>query len=106
MIDKKLFLKAIDTILESRKKMDKLCNALELCSPGCHCDAFIYSEYEDLTVNLLKDALNDIDDCIGYFLYEMPNFSAQERDDVLVENPEMGSAELLYDYLVEKAKTL
>ena len=106
MLSKETFVKTIDLIIDQRKKQDALCDALEACSPGCYCDAFVYSKYEENTVNILKEDMNDIDDLIGYFLYDLPNFTAQERDDILAENPEMKNAETLYDYLVKKAADL
>lgn len=108
-LTKEKFVKYIEFIKTQCLNQDKFIDALELLSPHTYCDAFIYSSYENTLLELIEDLLDDDEDDIGYFLYEMgylnkdlKNLENLPRDDngnILYDSPET-----LYDYLVGKMK--
>ena len=99
------FVEYIDFIKEQEQKQNRFIDALEDMSPYTHCDTFIYSSYEDRLVELIRKILDDKDDDIGYFLYEMDyvgkdlkgsgRFPKDDKGNVLYNSPET-----LYDYLI------
>ena len=105
IITKEEFVEYIDFIKEQEQKQNRLIDALEDMSPYTHCDTFIYSSYEDMLVKLLGTVLEDKEDDIGHFLYDMDylgkdlkdinRFPEDENDNVLYNSPET-----LYEYLV------
>ena len=104
-LTKEDFLSVLDFIKEQRDKETKFIDVLELLSPQEYCNAFIYSQYEDKMVNLLRTILDDESDDIGYFLYEMEQGTSSivtgptdQDGNVLYSN-----AAELYDYLMKKA---
>ena len=105
LFTKKDFIETLNFIKKQDKKQDKFIDALENLSPGCYCNAFIFSEYEDRLVRILGTILNDEHDDIGYFLYEMNWDKAKAPTDkngkVLYSN-----AGELYDYLVSELNKL
>ena len=69
-LTKEKFVKYIEFIKTQCLNQDKFIDALELLSPHTYCDAFIYSSYENILLELIEDLLDDDEDDIGYFLYE------------------------------------
>lgn len=96
VIKKEQFVAAINLIEESRKKQDTFIAALETLSPATYCDCFLYADYEQKMIELLQLILDDIEDDIGYFLYEV------EPEERAVAKKQYQSAENLYDYLTTK----
>ena len=102
MINKKLFKDTIKFILKKQKQQNKFCDMLEEMSPGCRCDAIIYSDYETKIVELLQAALNDESDLLGYYLYEFINFTEEQQKQQIKLTPVLESLDTLYDYLASK----
>lgn len=97
---KETFVKTIDFILKAREQEDKFCNILrELSGNEFYCDAYIYSGYENLVVDILRKDFDDRDDNIGYYLYEYLDFPEEAKKEQLKETPWFESVETLYEYL-------
>ena len=110
MITKEDFVDAIHFIQQQEKKADKFMTALEELCPDNIINAFIYADYEAQLLHILGAALNDTNDEIGYYLYELGGID----QDVTVDNHwehvcfptnEEGeyiytSLDTLYDYLI------
>lgn len=108
MIAKEKFIDALRFISKKAAQETKLCSVLEEMSngQGGYATAFVYAEYSMKMLELLQDSLNDKDDDISYFLYELggiddvdivvPDVKCPRWDDEVMYD----SAASLYDYLV------
>ena len=79
-----------------------LADTLEDLCPGCRCDTFIYAEYEDKLVSLMRAAMSDETDLIGYKLYEFDQLAPEQKAKQLQETPEVYSWEAVYDKLFKE----
>ena len=106
MLTKDAFVKYINLMKKYSELTSKFCDVLEEMSPGCRCDAFLYSEYETAIVDLLKCALGlpqDNDD-LEYFIYELEYGSKYKSGDYQLGDHtivDFSSAENVYDYFVK-----
>lgn len=105
MLTKQEFVDAIKFIKQQHEKEDKLHEALRDIAPDIQGD-FIFAEFEDKFVTLLKKAMElpEINDDIGYFIYEL-NFGVNYKPGMITENGydiDFSSAEAVYDYIVRK----
>ena len=106
MITKEKFVKVIEHIKQHNELEGNLCSALEAMSPENYCCAFVYSKYETLAIDLLKEALglDEEIDWIEYFIYEL-EFGTKFQLGCVVEADgkavDLSTPEALYDYLME-----
>ena len=106
MLSKEKFIRAIDHIKEHDELESNLCSALEAMSPDSYCCAFVYSKYETLTIDLIKEALglDEEVDWIEYFIYDL-EFGAKFKVGCVVEADgkavDLSTPAALYDYLQE-----
>lgn len=106
MLTKEKFILAIEHIKQHNDLEGNLCSALEAMSPENYCSAFIYSKYEMLTIDLLKEALSldESNDWIEYFIYDL-EFGTKFKLGCVVEADgkaiDLSTAAALYDYLQE-----
>lgn len=106
MLTKEKFTAAIEHIKQHRDLESNLCSTLEAMSPDSYCCAFIYSKYETLSVDLIKEALNlDAEnDWIEYFIYDL-EFGTKFVPGCVVEADgkavDLSTPSSLYDYLQE-----
>ena len=102
MLNKELFLKTLATMEKYNNLTNEFCAVLEKMSPDCYCDAFIYTDYELLLIESLKQYF-DVDemDTILYFIYDL-NYGKEYMSNCFLENEkdvDLSSAEKLYEYL-------
>ena len=100
MISKERFIEILKFIQNQESKQDKFIEALELLSPGSYVDAFIYSEYAQVLIDILSEMFNDENGDIEYFLYEL---DAINNENLTIPSdlcPYYNSPDTLYDYLV------
>lgn len=106
MLSKDKFKRAIEHIKQHSDLEKGLCEALEAMSPDCYVSAFVYSKYETLVIDLMKEALGlDAEvDWIEYFIYEL-EFGAKFKIGCVVEADgkavDLSTPAALYDYLQE-----
>lgn len=105
MLTKEEFVQHIELIKKCSELASQLSDALEAMSPGCRCDAFVYSEYEANTIKLLKHVFGlpaDNED-IEYFIYDLDYGAKYTPGCFTFKNGkeiDFSSAESVYDYLV------
>ena len=100
MISKERFIEILKFIQDQENKQNKFIEALELLSPGSYVDAFIYSEYAQVLIDILAEILHDEDGDIEHFLYE---YDAINNENLVIPSgldPYYNSPATLYDYLV------
>lgn len=108
MLSKKEFLELIEFIQKQEEKQEIFLKALDTLSPGTYNDCFIYGEYENKLVSLIKKVMGDTNDELGYYLYEMQGINEDinyEYDkEVCPKDEQLNvlyySLSSLYDYLV------
>lgn len=105
MITKEEFIQCIDLIKKYSEMSSKLSDILEEMSPGGRCDTFMYSEYEDMTIKLLKSIFNlpKDNDEIEYFIYDLEYGKKYKPGCYTFKNGDeidFSSAEKLYDFLI------
>lgn len=111
MLTKEQFIDTLKFMSEKYEQQNKFSSLLEEMSnnSGMVC-AFIYAGYDHVLLDLLKTTLNDKDDDISYFLYELdgiididkviPDKDCPRWEDKILYN----SASTLYDYLISNYK--
>lgn len=101
LITKEQFINRINFIKNLEAKESMLCNTLEELSPGCYCDALIYSECIN---EFIKDLERELEDAnlIDYKMYEFDNWPNNRKEEELKKYPELESWETVYDYLIAK----
>lgn len=103
---KEQFIDMLRFMSKKYKQENKLCSVLEeMSDEACYSNAFVYSEYSEKLLELLMHILNDKDNDISYFLYELngiddvdivvPDDKCPKWNDKILYN----SASSLYDYL-------
>lgn len=111
MLSKEEFINALKDIQDLSSKEDSFCTLLEnMGQEGETVCAFIYNKPINTILRLLGDVLEDKDDDIGYFLYDMdaisnPDLKPEMPDRVPTDFTGKGlypDVENLYDYLVNK----
>lgn len=102
MLKKETFLEAIATIKRHREKEDKFHDGLQAVSPDTYNDTFLYTDYEAEIVELLVEAMDDKDEVIPYFIYEL-EFGTSKQLGLFVdqEKIDLSSAEKVYEYLTK-----
>lgn len=98
---KKEFIEIIDEIKKYRKKIDNIQIVLE---ENCEDALFFPPSLETVLVNTLELAFNDIDDMIGYFVYDLEFGEKWTVGTVLDKDGndiKLQTTEDLYDYLIE-----
>ena len=91
---KELFVETINFIQKEHSKEDIFNQALNELSPDTRCDCFLYSDYEEITVKLLEDAMNDKNGMIWSYLCD-DNYPVDEKGNRYFYSPET-----LYNYLL------
>lgn len=109
MLSKEEFVDYLNFIKDQYKKQDTLISAFETLCPGHYCDTYIYEEYEARLIKLLQSIMNDKDDDIGIFMYEVEyiDHDLDKINKAWLPTREDGkplytSPETLYDYLISK----
>jgi hypothetical protein len=104
MISKKTFCDTLNRMKELQTAEDAINNVFE--SIGSEFNQFSLDDAMMLTLNVLLDAMNDKEEWIVYYVFDMNygrNFGNSE-DFVPVDNEgnivPLGTAEELYDYLI------
>lgn len=101
MLSKESFVKALELLEKKREQEDRFCSILEELAGGhTYCDAFIYSDYEQLVIDLLEEIFNDNTDLIGYRLSDYYSANDDAKKEMLKQTPELESWSTVYDYLV------
>lgn len=105
MLSKETFLKAISDIKQHEALMDELGTTLRKFGdfpPQPDCSHF----YRSALMAVLKEAMNDKYDYIGWWLYETSDYTVswEENGETITAN--LREPEALYDYLVESAKSI
>lgn len=106
MLSKEKFIAALDHIKQHNDLESNLCSALEAMSPESYCCAFVYSKYETLTIDLIKEALSldEENDWIEYFIYDLEFGTKFKPGDVIEADGkaiDLSTSANLYDYLQE-----
>ena len=98
---KDLFIKILDNIKESRELQEQFCYVLEKLSPGCYCDCFLYSKFEDLCYNIFSEEYGDDNTEIIMMFTCDENFCEKGplKLNVLESEVIINNAEDLYDFL-------
>ena len=65
----KTFESLMNRLLEVKEDGNRLCDAFRRFEPDFNCVCF--SKYETLLVDAIKAGVNDKNDWVGYFIYEM-----------------------------------
>ena len=104
VISKKEFVEYMEFIEGKQKLQNKFCDVLEELSKGCYCDAFIFSDYEGMLINLLIKVMHDETELITYKMYEFDQFTPAQKAKQLAETPEVETWETVYDYLIKNIK--
>ena len=102
MITKEMFVKYMEFIERKAAEERQFIKALEKLSPSTYCDAFIYDEYEDKLISLLRFILDDRDELILYRLYDYKDMDEASKAKQIKETPEVQSWETVYDYLIKE----
>lgn len=108
MISKKDFCKALKLIQDHRKKEDKLSEVLQMLDADCG-GIFLFAKYEDLVLKLLTADLCPDTDWIYWWIFDAEcgkasyDFCTVERDG---KKYLITTAEVLYDFLTDKAEPL
>ncbi len=99
LISKEEFVEYINFIHRQSKKQDKFLEAIDDLADGKeYCNCFLYASYEDKVVKLLGKLTHDIDDDLGYFLYEHHDgFPTDSAGQSIYHD-----ASTLYDYLLKQ----
>lgn len=110
-LTKEEFIKTLKEMQTLNRKQDDFCKCLENITEDAIIPAFIFSRSIDIIHNLLVKIMDDKEDDIGYFLYDMDAINSEnlkiEKDrapaylsgDILYED-----ADSSYDYLVRRKK--
>jgi len=104
LISKEEFVRLINLLIETRNQFNKLCETMEDLAPGFRVDFFPNCQYETEIIKLLSAELNETDDTIEYFMYDLEAGKAKEAKEgltVLNKTYDLSTPELLYDALVE-----
>lgn len=106
MLSRETFKEALELMEKKNKHEDALIAALELCSPQEYVNAFIYSEYYDMTLKLLTEGMELGDDDILYYWTIDLEFGTKYEpgcirygDDT---NIDISTVDKLYDYCISK----
>lgn len=104
IISKEKFVEILKFMREQSIKQDKFITVLEELSPNSYCDCFLFSAYENKLIDLLMIMLDDTDEDISYFLYELNWINKEEVESSVKEGDKLlyNSPETLYDYLINK----
>ena len=99
LLTKKEFVKYLNFIYKQEEKQEQFVQALENLCPGNYCDCWLFNEYSEKYIELLKKLMNDTCDDIRYFLYDMERGKARGYVHTTYHNEEE-----LYDYLTKNDK--
>lgn len=106
MLSKELFVKTLESIKKHRERETKFIEGLDALSPGTYNDTLLYSSYESLVVELLQEAMDDKDEIISFFIYEM-DFGKENPKISLLLNEQpiwLPDSEALYNFLTKEKK--
>lgn len=110
-LTKEEFIKTLKEMQDLNRKQDNFCRCLESMVDGEIIPAFIFSKSLDLIQNLLVKIMDDKEDDIGYFLYDMDAINSEnlkiEKDKApayLSGTILYDDADSLYDYLTRRKK--
>ncbi len=97
LMKKEEFLDCMDFIKKQRQKQDKFIEGLEALTDNTeYCNCFCYFGYEERYLQLIEKLMNDKDQDIRYFMYDM-DFGETLFDEALYTNEEE-----LYNYIKRK----
>jgi hypothetical protein len=97
LLTKKEFINCLNFIYEQEEKQEQFVKALENLCPGNYCDCWLFNDYAEKYTELLKKLMDDKNDDIRYFLYDMERGKARDYAHTAYHNEEE-----LYDYLIEQ----
>jgi len=106
LLTKKEFVDALNFMYDQEKKQDQFVQALENLCPGNYCDCWLYSDYAEKYIGLIKKLMNDKNDCIRFFLFDMERGKSIFYLNLDGEGPDIPyhTEEELYDWLVKEDK--
>jgi len=70
-LTKKEFIDYLQFMYDQEKKQEQFVKALENLCPGNYCDCWLYSDYAEKYIELIRKLMNDKNDCIRFFLFDM-----------------------------------
>ena len=110
-LTKEEFIKTLKEMQTLNRKQDDFCKCLENITEDAIIPAFIFSRSIDIIQNLLVKIMDDKEDDIGYFLYDMDAINSENLKGKKQNAPMYKSgtilyddADSLYDYLTRRKK--
>jgi len=97
LLTKQEFINCLNFIYKQEEKQEQFVQALENLCPGNYCDCWLFNDYAMQYVKLLTKLMDDKNDDIGFFLYDMERGNSKFYSNVPYQNEEE-----LYDYLIEQ----
>ena len=104
MISKECFVNTICDIIKHAKLEEDINNLLK----GYDFCSFGFCEYESIVVKLLEESMDDTEEWISYWLYELDYGSEYSDGCITTEDNkiiDLSTPEKLYDFLVGNYKT-
>lgn len=99
LITKEEFVEYIDFIHQKDKHQDKFLEAIDELADGKeYCNCFLYASYENKVVQLLRKLTYDVNNDLGYFLYEYYGEPPVDSEGYSMYH----NASTLYDYLLKQ----
>lgn len=96
-LTKEEFMDCLYFIYGQEAKQEQFVQALENLCPGNYCDCWLFNEYAEKYIELLQKLMNDKNDDIRFFLYEMERGKSKSYPNALYHNESE-----LYDYLAKE----
>ena len=98
LLTKEEFIGCLNFIYKQEEKQEQFVKALENLCPGNYCDCWLFNDYAEKYIELIKKLMNDKKGDIEYFLYEME----RGKDEYYCQNVPYQNEEELYDYLLKQ----
>jgi len=108
LLTKEEFTNYLNFIYKQEEKQEQFVQALENLCPGNYCDCWLFNDYAEKYIELIKKLMNDKNDDIEFFLYDFERGKSVFYSNVDGSGPNIPyhNEEELYDYLVEQDKKL
>ena len=98
-LTKEEFIDCLYFIYSQEVKQEHFVQALENLCQGNYCDCWLYNDYAEKYIELLRKLMNDTNDDIGFFLYDMERGKSKSYPNMPYHNEVE-----LYDYLAKEHK--
>jgi len=98
-LSKEEFIGALNFIYKQEEKQEQFVHALENLCPGNYCDCWLFNEYASEYIRLIQKLMNDVNNDILYFLYDMERGKSSSY---AYKNAPYHNESELYDYLVKE----